>query len=115
MYAYRLATPIDRLELMKDAQEVLDMLETPKCPSLQISKKEMIKEMEIAEEMFDAIGWEGDGEFKIMWIFTPGAGDGFGDFAYFVKQGNNGDSFICTHAPLHIPERELYGSIYRDF
>lgn len=115
MYAYGLITPIDRLELMKDAQEVLNILETPECLSLNISKKEMIKEMEIAEEMFAAVGWEGDGEFKIMWIFTPGTGDGFGDFAYFVKQSNNGTCFICTHEPLQIPEQELLGSIYRDF
>jgi hypothetical protein len=63
-----------------------------------------------AEEVLEAVrrrfrkaGWEGDGDIRIMW-FPPfvGAGveDTYGVGVWFVKQMNNGESFMASPVPL---------------
>lgn len=48
-------------------------------------------------------GWEGDGDIKVMWI-PPFAGAGvedtYGIPVWFVKQSNNGTSFLASRVPL---------------
>ena len=53
--------------------------------------------------LFIRAGWEGDGVIRIMW-FPPflriGMEDTWGSFAFFVKQFNNGISFIASMLPI---------------
>ena len=55
------------------------------------------------EELFRQNGWEGDGEIRLMW-FPPflriGVEDTWGTLAWFVKQNNNGTSFIASPATI---------------
>lgn len=48
-------------------------------------------------------GWEGDGDLRLMW-FPPflkiGVEDTWGTLAWFVKQNNNGTSFIASPVPI---------------
>ena len=87
MYVYVL-TPVDCPKMMMTLEEFLDRLDDPYfCP------------------MATEAGWEGDGIMRIAWIppfINGGSGDRFGDFAYFIKQSNNGTCFVCTHDPLPI-------------
>lgn len=56
------------------------------------------------EQLFRRNGWEGDGMIRLMW-FPPflkiGIEDTWGTLAWFVKQDNNGTSFIAS--PVSIP------------
>jgi len=56
--------------------------------------------------LFKKSGWEGDGDIMIMW-FPPfvgvGVHDTHGHYAWIVKQGNNGTSFIASEVPLTFP------------
>lgn len=48
-------------------------------------------------------GWEGDGEIKLIWIpsFVDGSHDeNYGQFVWFVKQDNNGTSFLASSNEL---------------
>lgn len=48
-------------------------------------------------------GWEGDGTIRILWIppfMGAGSEDTWGIAAWFVKQSNNGTSFIASPVPL---------------
>jgi hypothetical protein len=49
------------------------------------------------------LGWEGDGEFQLLWV-PPFAGAGehdfFGAYALHVKQENDGISWIACPVPL---------------
>lgn len=54
--------------------------------------------------LFLANGWEGDGKIGIVWL-PPfvGLGHTAGLFLWFVKQRNNGTSFIASEQPLPFP------------
>jgi hypothetical protein len=53
-------------------------------------------------------GWEGDGTIRLMW-FPPflgiGVEDTYGVAAWYVKQSNNGTSFIASPVPIEPLER----------
>jgi hypothetical protein len=55
------------------------------------------------------LGWEGDGEFQVMW-FPPFAGAGeqdhFGTYCLHVKQKNDGISWIVS--PVTLPFHRLF-------
>jgi len=55
------------------------------------------------------LGWEGDGEFQVMW-FPPFAGagnmDNFGAYCLHVKQKNDGISWIAS--PVVLPFHRLF-------
>lgn len=56
-----------------------------------------------------ALGWEGTGEFQVLW-FPPFAGagthDNFGTYCLHVKQENDGISWIAS--PLVLPFHRLF-------
>lgn len=59
--------------------------------------------IEEAKKKLRKNGWDGDGELKIMWIppfIGAGAEDSYGIGVWFVKQLNNGTSFIMSPVPL---------------
>lgn len=65
------------------------------------------------KDLFSRNGWEGDGEIRLMW-FPPflkiGVEDTWGTLAWFVKQNNNGTSFIASPAPipyLQLPQLQI--------
>jgi hypothetical protein len=61
-----------------------------------------------AREQLTENGWEGDGELRIWWIppfVGAGAEDTYGAAAWFVKQQNNGTSFIMS--PVLLPFSRL--------
>lgn len=110
MYAYALSEPVDQLDLMKTVQEVLEDLDNPDSFYVNIDEEKITSEIEVVNVLFRQLGWEGDGVFQIMWMppfLSGGTGDNFGDFAYFVKQGNNGTCFVCSHEPIPIPPDAL--------
>lgn len=51
-------------------------------------------------------GWEGDGDIQLLW-FPPFCisenSDTYGEISWFVKQFNNGTSFICSPYELNFP------------
>lgn len=109
MHVYALNEPIDCPDIMMSAAYFLKHLEDRYI--YPVSKEEVIKEMEEVEELFTSVGWEGDGELKIMWMppfLQGGTEDNFGDFVYFIKQENNGSTFVCSHYPLPIPQERLF-------
>ena len=103
MHVYVL-TPVDCPKMMMTLEEFLDRLDDPYfCP--MATAEQVNQELSIVDELFAEAGWEGDGIMRMAWIppfINGGSGDGFGDFAYFVKQSNNGTCFVCTHDPLPI-------------
>jgi hypothetical protein len=56
------------------------------------------------ERLFRAHGWEGDGEVGLVWLppFVGDWGSG-GLLVWFVKQSNNGTSFLASEEPLPFP------------
>lgn len=103
MYVYVL-TPVDCPKMMMTVEEFVDRLDDPYfCP--MTTKDQVDKDLNEVDGLLYDAGWEGDGVWRVAWIppFISGcSGDGFGDFAYFVKQSNNGTCFLCTHEPLPI-------------
>lgn len=65
--------------------------------------KETEEKIEKVKEAFLKKGWEGDGEIKLIWIpsFIDGVNDDFGEFVWFVKQDNDGTSFIGSEHELN--------------
>lgn len=59
----------------------------------------------IRQRFLDA-GWEGDGVIRAIWFppfVGPGVEDTFGVAGWFVKQSNNGTSFIASPVELKFP------------
>lgn len=82
----------------------IDILEFIPLASLVLqgvpNAKEVLAEVALA---LKAGGWEGDGEIRILWIppfIGAGAEDTWGVATWFVKQSNNGTSFIASPVPL---------------
>lgn len=74
-----------------------------------------------AADLFSRNGWEGDGEIRLMW-FPPflkiGVEDTWGTLAWFVKQSNNGTSFIASPVPipyLRLPYQQILTPDYRGY
>lgn len=68
------------------------------------NNEETIKNIESVKKEFLKNGWEGDGEIKLIWIpsFVDGTHDeNFGQFVWFVKQDNDGISFIGSSNELN--------------
>lgn len=110
MHVYVLREPIDCIEIMMPVEEFIKRLGDPDF-YYPTTKEQVIKETSEAEELFLSVGWEGDGNFLIMWMppfLIGGTGGNMGDFAYFVKQSNNGTCFVCSHDPLPIPLENLF-------
>lgn len=65
--------------------------------------KETEEKIEKVKEAFRKKGWEGDGEIKLIWIpsFIDGVNDDYGEFVWFVKQDNDGTSFIGSNHKLN--------------
>ena len=82
---------IDVLEYMPSAEAVLQG--TPNADNILTAARQKLKDA----------GWEGDGELKILWIppfVGAGMEDTWGVATWFVKQSNNGTSFIMSPVPL---------------
>jgi len=62
--------------------------------------------LEAVARRFREAGWEGDGDIRIMWV-PPFAGAGsedtYGVAVWFVKQDNNGTSYLASPVPLPFP------------
>ncbi len=105
MHVYVL-TPVDCPEIMMTLEEFTDHFDDPDYFPL-VTKERVKEEVVIAKELFTNAGWEGDGTMRIMWIppfIKGGTSDTWGDFAYFIKQSNNGICYVCTHHPIPIEE-----------
>lgn len=64
--------------------------------------------IEVVERRLKKAGWEGDGELQILWIppfIGAGVQDTYGVTVWFVKQGNNGTSFLAS--PVSLPFARL--------
>lgn len=82
---------IDVLEYMPLAEAVLQ----------KVPNKDLI--IQNIKEKFSNSGWEGDGEIRILWIppfVGAGVEDTWGVAVWFVKQSNNGTSFLASPVPL---------------
>jgi hypothetical protein len=67
------------------------------------NSEDTLKTIEAVKKEFLRNGWEGDGEIKLIWIpsFVDGFHDeNYGEFVWFVKQDNNGTSFIGSSHEL---------------
>lgn len=65
--------------------------------------EDTLNTIEAVKKEFLRYGWEGDGEIKLIWIpsFVDGFHDeNYGEFVWFVKQDNNGTSFIGSSHEL---------------
>ena len=82
MYVYVL-TPVDCPEIMMTLEEFTDHFDDPDYFPL-VTKERVKEEVVIAKELFTNDTW--------------------GDFAFFIKQSNNGICYVCTHHPIPIEE-----------
>jgi len=98
---------IDDLDFMPWAREVLRKWE---FGELLIAA--------VAERCLEA-GWEGDGEFQVLWL-PPFLGIGkpdYGCYALVVKQNNDGTAWIACPIPLPVRDSSLpeVHPIYAEF
>ncbi len=82
---------IDELSYMPRAEDMLGKL------------GEFDTVLKKVKERFRLEGWEGDGVIRLMWLppfIGAGVEDTWGVGVWFVKQSNNGTSFIVSPVPL---------------
>jgi hypothetical protein len=82
---------VDFLDFMPRARVVLEAV--PNASAV----------LEAVEQRFARAGWEGDGEIQLLWLppfVGAGVEDTWGVAVWFVKQGNNGTSFLASPVPL---------------
>ena len=87
---------IDILEFMPLATKVLQGVRNSQ------------KIIEAVERRLKKAGWEGDGDLQILWIppfIGAGIQDTYGIAVWFVKQGNNGTSYMAS--PVSLPFARL--------
>ncbi|MEP6895143.1 MAG: toll/interleukin-1 receptor domain-containing protein [Chloroflexota bacterium] len=86
------------------AYEHIDMLEfMPLAARVLQGSKNAPKIFETVKRRFRKAGWEGDGEIRLLWIppfIGAGVQDTYGVTVWFVKQNNNGTSFLASPVPL---------------
>lgn len=62
------------------------------------------------KDLFLKAGWEGDGNIKLIWV-PPFLGSGFGGesgfYLWYVKQSNNGTSWIASPTLLPLDDEQL--------
>jgi len=94
-YVYRYEH-IDILDFMPLATKVLQGVKNSK------------RIIEAVERRLKKDGWEGDGDLQILWLppfVGAGVQDTYGVTIWFVKQGNNGTSFLAS--PVVLPFTRL--------
>ena len=85
-----------------DCFEFLNFIASPKSEQYQYELKEV-------KQAFLLAGWEGDGEIIFVWIppfATTLEDDNFGKMLWYVKQSNNGTSWIASREKLDMPKLE---------
>jgi hypothetical protein len=93
-YAYEY---LDDLSFLPSALEAFD--EWHHAPKL----------LEEVSAKLKSLGWEGTGEFQMLWLppfVGAGAHDNFGCYALHVKQDNDGISWIVS--PVMLPFHRLF-------
>lgn len=89
--------------------EHIDILEfMPLATKVLQGVKNSQKIIERVERRLKKAGWEGDGDLQILWIppfIGAGVQDTYGVTVWFVKQGNNGTSFMVS--PVSLPFARL--------
>ena len=97
VYSYEHIDDQEKMPLAEKAMEDMDPLDVDEI-------------MDAIKARFKKAGWEGDGDIRLLYlppfVFNPNGGDTFGTLVWFVKQSNNGTSFLASPEKLHFPDLE---------
>lgn len=73
----------------------------------KLANNELTEIINIVAQQFKKNGWEGDGDIGLIWlppfVETGELEDTFGSYLWYVKQNNNGISFIGSRFRLKFP------------